>query len=152
MIWLVLFLALISLVAQNLKLHHRWNDKLTAERVARHSAEVALSLGDGRLHGLEQDNMWLKAQLDGAHTTILEMRRDGFDLPPAPPLVGEGTKDEPLPIAIRDALEGITQEGDPLFNQILRAFRGEMDAANTDEDYLAIAKSITRGSSYTPYN
>ena len=111
--------------------------------------EVRRELSEEWIHALEETNLRIHAELQGAHEVIIELKREGFEIPPSTPQVFEPASSEDLEKVIVDAIAGIAEPGDHAYNQLVADARRDM--ADEDADADEVAKGIMRGSSYTPY-
>lgn len=94
-----------------------------------------------RIRALEDTNI-------GFHNTILELKREGFEIPAKPPEY-EGAPAVEIPREVKNAILEKAQPGEPLFNVLTR--QAEDELAVEDSDPEQVATSIAKGSSYTPY-
>ena len=120
--------------------------KLREELAGREEKVIAQ---EGNIEAMAGDISWLRGHLEGAHQTIVDLKREGFERPsPTPALleVGEG---DPLPHEATDAIDRLGfKPSDPIYGTLLAEARVLHDGGL---DPAAIAERITQGSDYTPY-
>ena len=144
----ILALAIVGVLALVLtdqihsKRGQKWRSALAASR-------EALARSEGRIHHLEDQCKMLKTMLDAAHDTIVELRREGFELPPASPELPETRADFKVPAVVMDAIHGIARPGELLYNQLVAEAQNDLEVEGAKPD--DVAQKIAKGSSYSPY-
>ena len=144
----ILALAIVGVLALVLteqihsKRGQKWRSALAASR-------EALARSEGRIHHLEDQCTMLKTMLDAAHETIVELRREGFELPPASPELPERPASMKVPGVVMEAIHGIARPGELLYNQLVAEAQNDLEVEGAKPD--DVAQKIAEGSSYSPY-
>ena len=110
--------------------------------------EQIISL-QGSAEALASHVEWLQGHLAAAHETIVELKREGFELPAAAASVVDIPEAPKVPTVVMDAIHGIARPGDLLYNQLLA--QAETDLAIDGVEAKDVAQKIAKGSSYSPY-